>query len=214
MTSGYGSDDERRAMLESARRMHATLKPILDANESAWVEADSRRADERVRHRPHLIEGQLEAPERDREGRMALRDKTMAENVEWIHDRSTGPVVLWGANGHLNRGRHVLDEWDVDVQSMGKWLADSYGESYCPIGFDTGAGTVAAEDFAAGEITAYSIPDSPSGSILNVFGQVDEPQFYVSVDDLHDESTIQEWLRTRPRRHVSICGGRRHCLRL
>ncbi|MFC4549697.1 MULTISPECIES: erythromycin esterase family protein [Halorussus] len=206
MTTGYDSDDERQALVESARRVHSTLKPMLDANESAWVEADSRQAYERVRHRLHLIDRQLEAHERDHEGRMALRDETMAETVEWIHDRSTGPVVLWGHNGHLNRGRHVLGEWEVDVRSMGEWLADSYGERYCPVGFELGAGTVVALDGRTEDIVEHPIPDPPSGSIPDVLGQVDEPLFYLSVDDLYDDSSIEEWLRTRPRRH-DIWGG-------
>jgi erythromycin esterase len=179
-----------------------------DANESAWVEADSRRAYEHVRHRLHLVDRQLEAHERDHEGRMALRDRTMAENVEWVRDRSTGPVVVWGHNGHLHRGRHVLDGagWDVDVRSMGAWLADSYAERYCPVGFELGGGSVAALDGETGDVVQYPVPDPPSGSIPDVLRQVDESPFYLSVDDLHDAPTIREWLRTEPRRH-DVWGG-------
>ena len=206
MTTGYGSDAERQTLLENAQWTHSTLLPMLDVNESAWVEAESRQAYEHVRHRLHLIERQLEAHERDHEGRMALRDETMAENVEWIHDRSTGPIVLWVANGHLNRGRHVLDEWDVEVQSMGEWLARSYGDTYCPFGFGLGSGEVAALDGEAGEIVEYPISEPPSESIPDVFQQVDEPLFYLSCEDLHAAPPIQEWLRTQPLRH-EIWGG-------
>lgn len=204
--AGYSSDDERQTLLESAQRVHSTLRPMLDANESAWAEADSRRAYERVRYRLHLIERQLEAHERDHEGRMALRDETMAENVEWIRGLSTGPIVLWAANGHLNRGRHILEEWDVDVRSMGEWLARSHEEGYCPIGFGLGIGEVAALDGETEEISEYPIPNPPSKSIPDVLRQVDESPFYLRVDDLHDDSSIQEWLRTQPRRH-EIWGG-------
>ncbi|ELZ43317.1 succinoglycan biosynthesis [Halorubrum coriense DSM 10284] len=204
--AGYSSGDERQTLLESARRVHSTLRPMLDANESAWVEADSRRAYENIRYRLHLIDRQLEAHERSHEGRMALRDETMAENVEWIRGRSTGPIVLWAANGHLNRGRHILEEWDVDVQSMGEWLARSHGEGYCPIGFGLGSGEVAALDGETEEILEYPIPDPPSESIPDVLRQVDESPFYLRVDNLHNDSSIQEWLRTQPRRH-EIWGG-------
>lgn len=206
MRAGYDSEDERQALLESARRVYSTVPPMLDANESAWVEADSRRAYERVRHRLNLIEVQIEAHKRDPEGRHALRDETMAKNVEGIHDRSTGPVVIWGANTHLGRGRHILDEWDVDIPAMGKWLADSYGDRYCPVAFETGAGRVAAKDFAAGAVEEYPIPDPPSMSIPAVFREVEEPVFAVSVEGLYDDSSIREWLQTQPRRH-NIWGG-------
>jgi erythromycin esterase len=207
-TAGYGSDDERQALLESAQRVHSALNPMLDENETAWVEAESRQAYEHARHRLHLVDRQLEAHERDHGGRMALRDETMAENVEWIHHRSTSPVVIWGHNGHLNRGRHVLNGagWDVDVQSMGEWLANSHGETYCPVGFELGGGRVAALDGETGDVVDYPVPDPPSGSIPDVFRQVDDLQFYVSVDDLYDDSSTQDWLRTRPRRH-DIWGG-------
>jgi erythromycin esterase len=206
VTAGYSSDDERRALLESARRVHSTLRPMLDANESAWVEAGSRRAYENVRHRLHLIDRQLEAHERDHEERMALRDETMAENVEWIRDRSTGPIVLWAANGHLNRGRHVLEEWDVDVRSMGEWLARSHEEGYCSVGFGLGSGEVAALDGETEEISTYPIPDPPAESIPDVLRRIDESPFYLRVDDLREDASVQEWLRTRPRRH-EIWGG-------
>ncbi|WP_152039432.1 erythromycin esterase family protein [Salinigranum salinum] len=207
-TSGYGSDDERQALLECARRVHATLEPMFDANESAWVDAISRRAYEHVRHRLHLVDRQIKAHERDYEGRMALRDETMAENVEWIHRRSMSPVIIWGANSHLNRGRHVLAGagWDVDVQSMGEWLADAYGESYCPVGFELGGGRVSALDGETGDVVDYSIPDPPSASIPDVFRQVGEPLFYVSIDGLYDAPSTRKWLRKRPGRH-NIWGG-------
>ncbi|MFC7058537.1 erythromycin esterase family protein [Halovenus salina] len=206
MTAGYGTDDERQALLESTRRVHSTLAPMVDANESAWVEATSRQAYEYVRHRLHLVEVQLEAHERDREGRAALRDEMMAENVEWIHDRSAGPVVLWGHNGHIARGRRVIDEWDVDVLPMGEWLADSYGERYCPVGLELGGGEVAALDGETGDVAEYPIPEPPSGSIPAVFRQVEEPVFSLSIDDLYDDSSTREWLRAKPRRH-DIWGG-------
>jgi erythromycin esterase len=206
--NGYSSDDERQALLESAQRVLATLEPIIDANESAYVDSTSRRAYEHIRHRLHLIDRQIEAHERDHEGRMTLRDKTMAENVEWIHDRSTGPVVIWGANGHLNRGRHILDGagWDVNVQSMGEWLANAYEETYCSVGFELGGGRVAALHGKTGEVVDYPIPNPPSGSIPDVFRQVDHPLFYLSVNDLSEDTTTREWLRKRPQRHV-IWGG-------
>ncbi|WP_239640268.1 erythromycin esterase family protein [Halorubrum coriense] len=206
MKTGYESEDERQALLESARQVHSIVSPMLDANESAWVEAESRRAYERVRHRLNLIEVQIEAHELGREDRHALRDEAMAENVKWIHDRSTGPVVIWGVNAHLGRGRHVLDEWDVDVPSMGNRLADSYGDLYYPVVFKTGTRRVAAKDFTTETVEEYPIPDPPSMSIPAVFQQVAEPVFSVSVEDLYDDLSIRDWPRTQPRRHT-IWGG-------
>jgi erythromycin esterase len=206
MRAGWESEEERQAMLERTRQALSTLQPMVDANEAAWVEATSRRAYDDVQHRLHLMEAQIEAHQRDHEGQMALRDETMARNVEWIHDRSTGPVVLLGANGHLNRGRHVLKEWDVDVPSMGNWLAEAYGDAYCSIGLGLGSGAVAALDGTIDERVEYPIPEPPSGSIPDAFRQVDTSLFYVSVEGLHDDPMIREWLQTQPKRH-QIWGG-------
>lgn len=206
MRRGYDGEDERQALLEGARRAHARIDSMLAANESAWVEATSRRAYEGVRHRLDLVETQIEAHGKDHEERMALRDEAMAANAEWIQRRAAGPVVLWGANGHLNRHRHVLDEWDVDVPSMGSWLADAYKEAYCPVAFELGGGEVAALDAAAGEVVDYPIPAPPSGSIPDLLRQVDEPVFCLSVDDLRDDPSVREWLSTQPPRH-NIWGG-------
>ena len=207
MTAGYDSEEERRAVLAATRAATESLEPMVEANEAAWVEAESRREYERVRHRLDLLEGQLEAHARDHEGRMALRDRTMADTVEWIAGRSTGPVALWGHNGHLNRARHVLEEWDVDVPSMGEQLDAALGEGYCPVGLETGGGRVAATDFAAGETAEYPIPDPPSGSVPAVLGQVDGPLFCLSTEALYADPTVREWLGTGPRRH-DIWGGK------
>ncbi|WP_049979560.1 erythromycin esterase family protein [Halolamina rubra] len=206
MTAGYDGEDERQAMLESARRAHSRLAPLFRDHEAAWVDATSRRAYEAASHRLHLVDVQLDAHERDREGRMALRDEAMAENAEWIQARTDGPIIVWGANGHLGRGRHVLEEWDVDVPSMGEWLAESYGDGYCSIGLETATGAVAAKDFSAGEVVDYPIPDPPAGSIPAVLGQVDDPVFWLRVDAGQDDPAIREWLRSEPRRH-NIWGG-------
>ena len=206
LTAGYGDDAERRAMLESAERVLSTLGPILDAKESAWAEADSHRAYETVRHRLHLIERQIEAHDRDHEGRMALRDETMAENVEWIDGQSAGPVVLWGHNGHFRRGRHVLEEWDVAVPSMGEWLADAYGDDYCPVAFDLGGGTVAALDGEVGELVDYDIPEPLAESVPDVLRATGESLCCLSIEELHADPSIREWLRGEPERH-NIWGG-------
>jgi erythromycin esterase len=206
LTAGYDDDAERQTMLESAERVLSTLRPLLNENESAWVEADSRRGYETVRHRLHLIERQIEAHDREHEGRMALRDETMAGTVEWIDDRSTGSVVLWGHNGPFRRGSHVLEEWDVNVPSMGEWLDDAYGDDYCPVAFDLGSGTVAATDGEVGDLVDYAIPEPPSGSIPDVLRAVDEPLCCLSIEALHDDPAISEWLRGEPERH-NIWGG-------
>lgn len=206
LTTGYGDDAERRAMLESAERVLSRLRPLMDANESGWVEADSRRAYETVRHRLHLIERQIEAHDRDHEGRMELRDETMAGNVEWIDGRSPGPVVLWGHNGHFRRGSHVLEEWDVKVPSMGEWLDDAYGAEYCPVAFELGGGTVAALDGETGGLVDYEIQEPPAESIPGVLRGTDESLCCLAVGELHDDPTIREWLRSEPERH-NIWGG-------
>lgn len=206
MADGYDSEDERQEVLDAAREALAALQPQFEANEAAWVEATSRQAYDRVRHRLRLVETQVDAHGRDHAGRRALRDEAMAANVEWIEDRSTGPIVIWGANDHLSRGSMSNDEWEFEWRAMGEYLADAFGDRYCPIGFDTAAGTVAAKDGAVDEIAEYAIPDPPAGSILDVLARVDEPALWLSVDALHDDPRVREWLQTEPRLH-KIWGG-------
>jgi erythromycin esterase len=206
LRAGWEAEKDLQPMLDTTRKALSTLQPMVDAHESAWVEASSRGAYDEVKHRLHLMEAQLDAHERDFEGQMALRDRTMAKNVEWIHERSKGPVVLLGHNGHLNRGRHTLEEWDVDVPSMGEWLTETYGDAYCPVGLGLGGGAVAAMDGTIEERVEYPVPDPPSGSIPDALRQVNEPLLYLSVEDLHDNPVVREWLQTQPLRHT-IWGG-------
>lgn len=207
MTDGHDDPTEPGPVLEAARRVRSTLVALLEANESTWVAATSRRAYEHVRHRLHLVDVQLDAHDRDLAGRLALRDEMMATHAEWVHELSTGPVVVWGHNGHLSRGANVLEEWDVEHRAMGDYLASWYGEDYCPIGLETATGTVAALDGSTDEPETYDIPDPPAESVPAVFAAVDAPRFCVRVDDLHESPTVQRWLRTEPEVH-NIWGGR------
>lgn len=82
MTTGYGSDDEREALLESARWVHLTLEPMLDANESTWVEADSRQAYEHVLHRHGAADAVRLTRGRSFEALSAI--ETLSSRSEWM----------------------------------------------------------------------------------------------------------------------------------
>jgi erythromycin esterase len=79
------------------------------------------------------------------EAGMTERDRIMAENVAWSHERDPGEgVVVWAHDGHVQRGRFDDGTAWTDGTAMGQHLADEFGDDYRAVGFDFGRGTVRA----------------------------------------------------------------------
>ncbi|MFC1530440.1 erythromycin esterase family protein, partial [Gemmatimonadota bacterium] len=123
----------------------------------------------------------------------AYRDRSMAENVDWIltHHPPETRIVLWAHNGHIHER----------YPSMGWYLADRYHEDYYAIGFS----------FADGEYTAVgsnglsSYPADPpvAGSVEYLLEQTGLPRFILDLQVAEAGSPASGWLHTpRPFRSI------------
>ncbi|MEA1992813.1 MAG: erythromycin esterase family protein, partial [Euryarchaeota archaeon] len=75
--------------------------------------------------------------------REAMRDKYMAENVEWILEQA-GPdakIVLWAHNGHIQEG------WVQYPNTMCTYLREKYGNEMVTFGFTFYKGSFNACDW-------------------------------------------------------------------
>ena len=69
-----------------------------------------------------------------------LRDKSMAENVEWIAEQNPGAkIMIWAHNGHIQKEKDRYGE-----VRMGNYLFKQFGKDYLAVGFSTEEGTYTA----------------------------------------------------------------------
>jgi erythromycin esterase len=87
----------------------------------------------------------------------AVRDRSMAENVDWLLSRA-GPnarMVLWAHNYHVGR----------TSVAMGKHLADTHGSAYRNLGFLFGSGTLTAVGPPTNTLRTHSASLVPATSV-------------------------------------------------
>jgi erythromycin esterase len=130
-----------------------------------------------------------------------VRDRYMAENVSWYVEHMAPPIFVWAHNFHISRRN------SYEVNMMGFYLDEKFGDRYANIGFQ----------FAMGEFNAYGIrnmeftplvaqtlsvvPDSTS--LPWIFSQAEEDIFFVSTNVLKGENCWKEAM-IRGLRYINI----------
>lgn len=130
-----------------------------------------------------------------------VRDRYMAENASWYVEHMAPRIFVWAHNFHISRRN------SYEVNMMGYYLDEKFGDRYANIGFQ----------FARGEFNAYGIrnmeftplvaqtlsvvPDS--SSLPWVFSQADEDNFFVIMNRLKLDSNWNEAME-RGLRHINI----------
>ena len=96
-----------------------------------------------------------------------LRDKYMAENVDWIrtHRSANGKVVLWAHNAHINSV----------PQFMGGYLRSMYGSDYVALGFMFAQGNFNAVGLNGEGLKEWRTTFIPSNSIEAIFAGTNKP---------------------------------------
>ena len=88
---------------------------------------------------------------------MAMRDPSMARNVEWIAEQNPGAkMVLWAHNGHVQTGQAF--------RSMGQELRKSFGDKMVVFGFGFNRGSFQAIKPGAG-LQVHKVGPAPEGSL-------------------------------------------------
>ena len=210
--------DERRAeRIAAIESVVEPLRDLLDANENRYADRTSPAAVERARRDLTVLRGAGDYRECYEEGSVTgsdvdpdalerairVRDRRMADNVEWITDRTDGQVVCWAHDAHLNREMHRIRGRDVAAPSAGSWLAETYGDDYLAVGFS--AGRLGFRAMGPGE-DGWELRDwavePPAGTIdaaLDRGLDGDAP----AVVDCRAASRELDWL-TEPQPHYSV----------
>lgn len=141
---------------------------------------------------------------------LRVRDRAMADGVDWAADRSDGPVVVWAHDAHLNRVEQRRRSGDAAATSMGGFLADRHGDDYRAVGFAFGRGSFQAMGPVApgGDDPEYALREwtvsgPPADTLEAALAAVGDPVALYDLRSARTDDRLAEWLST-PRRHRSV----------
>ncbi len=173
---------------EAAAAAREVLDELLAGREALVRERGAKEVEWAI-HNARIVEQCMRSRAEDG---FLVRDRSMAENVEWILEQDpSARIVLWAHNGHLRRKSHF----------MGAHLASKFGRDYLPIGFATHAGryTAVGEAGLADHELRPSVPDS----VEAVFAATGAPRLFLDLRLSEAGSGDSGWLREeRPFRSI------------
>lgn len=124
-----------------------------------------------------------------------FRDKSMAENVKWIHDYESGfgndKVMLWAHNGHVSVSYS-------SCSTMGEDLEDLYGNKYYSIGFEFYSGSFNAVKFdstthSIGPLKKFKIEKSNEKALSTVLNNAEVPLGFIDIKSATKNSRINKF---------------------
>lgn len=190
-----------RAQLTSNRAAY-----VEDASETAWELARQhlRVVDQATTYKVAIDDWQ-DADDEPAviETVLRVRDQAMAQNVEWITDRSDAPLVVWAHDAHVNREAHVHRDTGASAPSMGRHLAASFGEAYFAFGFAFGRGgfqSVGPAPDADGQwgLRGYTLPEPISGTVEETLSELDVPLGLLDIDAAAEDDRTAAWIASPP----------------
>lgn len=167
-----------RASIDEVRR-------TLSEHAAAWTDQTSFRDFAVAEHSARLLQ-MNEHYERD----PSVRDRYMAENVQWILEQAgdDARIVLWSHNLHAS----YSDGW------MGSFLRDRYGEDQVVLGFEFFEGTLTAvtqhRGGGFGGLSTHAVPPGGPDTYGWHFEQAGIPRFVLDLRDVDPTDPRQRWL--------------------
>ena len=192
--------DKKKAM---AQGIEILLKRF-DDNRSEYVAKSS--AEEWTLMRQHLrIIQQCEANQESyTSGGANLRDRFMAENVQWIVNNE-GPgtkAVIWAHNGHVS-----FDGEGYSYGPMGSFLKKALGKDLLVMGFAFDQGSFQAIESnpngSSRGLIPFTVGPSPKGSLNGALAGAAVPLFVLDIRRVPSDGPVGAWWR-KPHKERTI----------
>jgi erythromycin esterase len=176
-------------------RVSATWKEVvryLDSNRAAYRSGGATAADIEwaIRNAVVVLQG---VQTRTNE---VTRDRSMADNVQWILEQSPGEkIVLWAHNGHVATG-------GFPFETMGGALRRMYGEQMVVFGFAFDQGSFQAMGRPTG-LSTFTVEPAPPGTLDALLADARIPMFAIDWRFPPRWRDAAEWF-AQPRRTRTI----------
>ena len=217
-------DDDLDLRLAAAGRVIPTLRDRLHENRDRYVEASSESGWALARQHVRVIEQateykrvlyDLDESTLDEEIAMErclrIRDRAMADNVDWILGYENADcMAIWAHDAHVNRVAQTSRHTGATATSLGGHLAARHGDDYYAMGFSFGHGSFQAisevpdsEDDPTYSLRKQTVDSPPPDTIDSTLAALDHPVAIVYIASAKNDSLLSDWL-AEPRRHRSI----------
>lgn len=217
-------DEQLKTRLEVIDRVVPTLRERLADNHDTYVSSTGRSEWEFAKQHVSIIEqaGAYKRTMLDRQRAggealaaqtrsLRLRDRTMAENVEWIlaHENADR-MAIWAHDAHINRVQHTSRRTGVSATSMGGHLARRFDDDYFALGFAFGHGSFQAlsdrsdpgTDGKSYSLGKQTVNGPVAGTIEASIADLGYPLAILDIRAMRGDDTLARW-RTRPQLHFS-----------
>lgn len=189
--------------IDATERLLAALDERLRERRGGYVAATSRRAWRLARQHRRVLAQHLEAArgrvDDDVSHYYGVRDRSMAENTQWVREFVGGDrVALWAHNAHVKAGTN----YGGAVDSTGKHLRAALGDRYYALGLEFGRGSVLTlPDVTAGETEVATLGAPPRGSVPATLAGVADPALVLEFDAPTGDDRLDGWLADEHRLH-------------
>lgn len=125
----------------------------------------------------------------------SVRDRSMAQNIEWIlaHEGPDARMVAWAHNGHIS-----FDGGSLYSQPMGAFLKKDLGKDLFTIGFAFDQGSFQAMDAGSGTgLRDFTVGPSLEGSLNAALAKAGIPLFVLDLRQAPASGTAGRWWQTK-----------------
>ncbi|MBI9062919.1 MAG: erythromycin esterase family protein [Marinilabiliaceae bacterium] len=146
-----------------------------------------------IEHCKRELEQKIEIILSDRSRSIVLRDKFMAENIEWIYQyENMQKSVFWAHNEHIK-----IDNANSNFKPTGYYLKEKFADSYYSFGLAFNNGEVGGFNRKKKKYDSFKVPSkSPKKLCDAVFSQCIYPNFVLDFTSVNSNDVISEFLNT------------------
>lgn len=118
-----------------------------------------------------------------------LRDKYMAENLQWILSQNPeSKIIIWAHNGHVKKAGNI--------KRMGEYLSDTLKTDYINIGFTFYQGEYTA--ISKEGLKTYKAEEAFAGTYEYFFNSINESIFFLDLKTIKEHNPkLGQWLLSR-----------------
>lgn len=200
------------AELAPSQRIVSGLRAAMEERRAQHINRSSKRTWQLACQHLTIIEQATEFGEEVQgceglfnEEALRLRDRAMAENVEWVLDyEQADRIAIWAHNDHVNRIKTTAGGFDVS--SMGNHLSRMYGNEYYAIAFEFGYGSFLAmrESESGGggyDKQKCTLDNSIPNTLASTLNTLDRSPAYIDVHRAKNDPDIGDWLTQKHKFH-------------
>lgn len=196
--------DTRADRMQTMERAIDSIGSRFERREDDYVEGSSSEAYEMARRHLWVVERDVEqarARYATDESPTEVRQRAMADTVEWIRDRTVSDRMALLGHSHSIDKRA---ETDSGIRPLGNRLAESLDGPVATFTATAATGSFSAVPASGGSMRTYSLGEPTAGSIPAAFAGVDSTPFALDFAAIEDDR-LRDWLATtRPGHDVGV----------